>query len=38
MRVDLPQPDWPTTATNSPWSMVSEMPSSARTSLSRPSL
>ena len=35
--VDLPEPDWPTTATNSPFPMVRETPSRARTSLSRPS-
>ena len=31
MSVDLPEPDWPTMATNSPRSMAKETPSSART-------
>src|ERR1022692_2814515 len=29
-RVDLPDPDWPSSATNSPLSMVWEIPSTAR--------
>ena len=29
--VDFPEPDWPMIATNSPASMVSDTPSSART-------
>ncbi len=32
MNVDLPEPDGPMTARNSPGSTASEMPSSARTS------
>ena len=34
MNVDLPDPDGPVTATNSPGSIVSETPRSARTSCS----
>ena len=30
----LPEPDWPTIATNSPLYMLSETPSEARTSVS----
>ena len=37
MRVDLPEPDWPMMARNSPRSTERETPSSARTSLSSPS-
>ncbi len=33
MAVDLPEPDWPTMATNSPWSMVRLTPSRAWTVL-----
>ena len=36
--VDLPEPDWPTMATNSPFSIWRDTPSRARTSLSLPSL
>ena len=36
--VDLPEPDAPTMATNSPRSIWRDTPSSARTSLSWPSL
>ena len=34
MAVDLPEPDWPTMATNSPWSTVRETPSRAWTASS----